>query len=198
MARDQAESDAHGARKARPHQELAEAKIFITGSYPLRFDSSRKIASQLLSIQEQELRHRLFHQAQCAGRRGQHRRRPAGRQAPAPGRRAHHHHRRSAEGRHRRSKELSLAGGPDAHPPAVGRDRQSHRRRRGGRAAGQRRQGAGGKRPRRRRARRIDITLHGGGRHAHPRQRRRRRHGADELDAGGRAPCHLEAAPTRS
>ena len=35
--------------------ELAEAKTYITGSYPLRFDSSRKIASQLLSIQEQEL-----------------------------------------------------------------------------------------------------------------------------------------------
>jgi zinc protease len=36
-------------------QELAEAKTYITGSYPLRFDSSRKIAAQLLSIQEQEL-----------------------------------------------------------------------------------------------------------------------------------------------
>jgi zinc protease len=36
-------------------KELAEAKTYITGSYPLRFDSSRKIASQLLSIQEQEL-----------------------------------------------------------------------------------------------------------------------------------------------
>ena len=35
-------------------QELAEAKTYITGSYPLRFDSP-KIAAQLLSIQEQEL-----------------------------------------------------------------------------------------------------------------------------------------------
>ena len=42
--------------RGRPDREGAcEAKTYITGSYPLRFDSSRKIASQLLSIQEQEL-----------------------------------------------------------------------------------------------------------------------------------------------
>ncbi|MFO1091669.1 MAG: pitrilysin family protein [Hyphomicrobiales bacterium] len=36
-------------------KELAEAKTYITGSYPLRFDSNRKIASQLNGIQRQNL-----------------------------------------------------------------------------------------------------------------------------------------------
>ena len=35
--------------------ELAEAKTYLTGSYALRFDSDRKIASQLLSIQREKL-----------------------------------------------------------------------------------------------------------------------------------------------
>jgi zinc protease len=36
-------------------QELEEAKTYLTGSYALRFDSSSKIASQLLGIQQQDL-----------------------------------------------------------------------------------------------------------------------------------------------
>ncbi|NNE23237.1 MAG: insulinase family protein [Rhizobiales bacterium] len=36
-------------------QELAEAKTYLTGSYALRFDNSRKIAGQLLGIQRQNL-----------------------------------------------------------------------------------------------------------------------------------------------
>jgi len=36
-------------------QELDEARTYITGSYPLRFDSNRKIASQLNGIQRQNL-----------------------------------------------------------------------------------------------------------------------------------------------
>ncbi len=36
-------------------QELAEAKTYLTGSYALRFDNSRKIASQLQGIQRQRL-----------------------------------------------------------------------------------------------------------------------------------------------
>ena len=35
--------------------ELAEAKAYLKGSYPLRFDTSSKIASQLLQIQIEEL-----------------------------------------------------------------------------------------------------------------------------------------------
>ena len=35
--------------------ELAEAKTYLTGSYALRFDNSRKIASQLQGIQRQNL-----------------------------------------------------------------------------------------------------------------------------------------------
>lgn len=35
--------------------ELAEAKTYLTGSYPLRFDTSRKIAGQLLAIQVDDL-----------------------------------------------------------------------------------------------------------------------------------------------
>ena len=36
-------------------QELAAAKKYLTGSYPLRFDTSSKIASQLLAVQVAEL-----------------------------------------------------------------------------------------------------------------------------------------------
>lgn len=36
-------------------EELAEAKTYLTGSYALRFDNSRKIAGQLLGIQRQNL-----------------------------------------------------------------------------------------------------------------------------------------------
>lgn len=36
-------------------EELEEAKTYITGSYPLGFDSNSKIANRLLSIQEDEL-----------------------------------------------------------------------------------------------------------------------------------------------
>jgi zinc protease len=36
-------------------EELAQAKTYLTGSFPLRFDSNSKIASQLLSIQRDEL-----------------------------------------------------------------------------------------------------------------------------------------------
>ena len=36
-------------------EELADVKTYITGSYSLRFDSSTKIASQLLGIQEENL-----------------------------------------------------------------------------------------------------------------------------------------------
>jgi zinc protease len=36
-------------------EELEEAKTYLTGSYPLNFDSNSKIANQLLAIQEDEL-----------------------------------------------------------------------------------------------------------------------------------------------
>ncbi|MGI9483808.1 MAG: M16 family metallopeptidase [Hyphomicrobiales bacterium] len=36
-------------------KELEEAKTYLTGSYPLRFDTSRKIAGQLLAIQVDDL-----------------------------------------------------------------------------------------------------------------------------------------------
>ena len=36
-------------------EELADAKSYLTGSYPLRFDTSPKIASQLLGIQMEDL-----------------------------------------------------------------------------------------------------------------------------------------------
>lgn len=36
-------------------EELDHAKTYLTGSYPLRFDSNSKIASQLLGIQQQNL-----------------------------------------------------------------------------------------------------------------------------------------------
>jgi zinc protease len=36
-------------------EELADAKTYLTGSYPLRFDSNSKIAGQLLSIQQDNL-----------------------------------------------------------------------------------------------------------------------------------------------
>ncbi|HUF44414.1 MAG TPA: pitrilysin family protein [Aestuariivirgaceae bacterium] len=36
-------------------EELDEAKTYLTGSYPLNFDSNSKIANQLLAIQEDEL-----------------------------------------------------------------------------------------------------------------------------------------------
>jgi zinc protease len=36
-------------------RELDEAKTYLTGSYPLRFDSNSKIASQLLAIQQDNL-----------------------------------------------------------------------------------------------------------------------------------------------
>lgn len=36
-------------------KELREAKTYLTGSYPLRFDTSKKIASQLLAIQIDDL-----------------------------------------------------------------------------------------------------------------------------------------------
>jgi zinc protease len=36
-------------------KELADAKTYLTGSYPLRFDSNSKIAEQLLSIQQDDL-----------------------------------------------------------------------------------------------------------------------------------------------
>lgn len=41
----------HGPTK----KELAEAKTYLTGSYPLRFDTSSKIAGQLLAIQVDDL-----------------------------------------------------------------------------------------------------------------------------------------------
>lgn len=36
-------------------KELADAKTYLTGSYPLRFDTNDKIASQLIAIQEADL-----------------------------------------------------------------------------------------------------------------------------------------------
>ena len=36
-------------------KELADAKLFLKGSYPLRFDSSGKIARQLVEIQLEDL-----------------------------------------------------------------------------------------------------------------------------------------------
>jgi zinc protease len=43
------------AKEGPTQQELDEARTYITGSYPLRFDSNRKIASQLNGIQRQNL-----------------------------------------------------------------------------------------------------------------------------------------------
>ena len=43
------------AEEGPTEEELDEAKTYITGSYPLGFDSNSKIASRLLSIQEDEL-----------------------------------------------------------------------------------------------------------------------------------------------
>ena len=36
-------------------EELTNAKTFMTGSYPLRFDTSSKIAAQLVGIQLEDL-----------------------------------------------------------------------------------------------------------------------------------------------
>jgi len=36
-------------------KELADAKTYLTGSYPLRFDTNDKIAGQLIAIQEADL-----------------------------------------------------------------------------------------------------------------------------------------------
>tara|TARA_R110000868_G_scaffold43816_5_gene147022 strand:- start:3030 stop:4403 length:1374 start_codon:yes stop_codon:yes gene_type:complete len=36
-------------------EELADAKTYLTGSYPLRFDSNAKIAGELLAIQQEDL-----------------------------------------------------------------------------------------------------------------------------------------------
>jgi zinc protease len=36
-------------------KELADAKTYLTGSYPLRFDSNSKIAGELLTIQQEDL-----------------------------------------------------------------------------------------------------------------------------------------------
>ena len=38
-----------------PEKDLANAKSYLTGSYPLRFDTNSKIASQLLGIQQEDL-----------------------------------------------------------------------------------------------------------------------------------------------
>lgn len=43
------------AEKGPTQAELDEAKTYLTGSYPLRFDSSSKIAQQLLGIQQENL-----------------------------------------------------------------------------------------------------------------------------------------------
>jgi zinc protease len=43
------------AEEGPSQQELEEAQTFLTGSYPLNFDSNSKIASQLLAIQQEEL-----------------------------------------------------------------------------------------------------------------------------------------------
>jgi len=43
------------AEKGPTQQELDDAKSYLTGSYPLRFDTNSKIASQLLAIQLEDL-----------------------------------------------------------------------------------------------------------------------------------------------
>ncbi len=43
------------AKDGPTEDELEAAKTYLTGSYPLRFDNSRKIAGQLLAIQRQRL-----------------------------------------------------------------------------------------------------------------------------------------------
>lgn len=43
------------AEEGPTEKELADAKSYLTGSYPLRFDTSPKIANQLLGIQMEEL-----------------------------------------------------------------------------------------------------------------------------------------------
>ena len=43
------------AEKGPTAEELENAKKYLTGSYPLRFDTSNKIASQLLWIQMDDL-----------------------------------------------------------------------------------------------------------------------------------------------
>jgi zinc protease len=36
-------------------QELADAKAYLTGSYPLGFDSNAKIASQMMGVRQENL-----------------------------------------------------------------------------------------------------------------------------------------------
>ena len=36
-------------------EELADAKAYLTGSYPLAFDSNAKIAGQMMSVRQDEL-----------------------------------------------------------------------------------------------------------------------------------------------
>jgi len=43
------------AAKGVSEAELTDAKTYLTGSYPLRFDSNSKIASQMLGIQMENL-----------------------------------------------------------------------------------------------------------------------------------------------
>jgi zinc protease len=43
------------AEEGPSEEELEEAKTYLTGSYPLGFDSNSKIASRLLSIQQDDL-----------------------------------------------------------------------------------------------------------------------------------------------
>ena len=43
------------AEKGPTEKELADAKNYLVGSYPLRFDTSTKIASLLLAIQQDDL-----------------------------------------------------------------------------------------------------------------------------------------------
>ncbi|MDQ0316168.1 M16 family metallopeptidase [Amorphus orientalis] len=49
------EEIARMAEEGPTEEELSEAKAYLTGAYPLRFDSSNGIASQLLSIQMEDL-----------------------------------------------------------------------------------------------------------------------------------------------
>ena len=58
------------ALKGLTEAELEKGKTYLIGSYPLRFDTSVKIASQLVHIQLEGRSARLARRAQPADRRG--------------------------------------------------------------------------------------------------------------------------------
>ncbi len=85
------------AKKARPRQELADTKDYLVGNFALRFDSSQKIARNLLELPARRPRHRLYRAPQRPDPGGHARRRQAG-GARAMGRATLGRHRRPGRG----------------------------------------------------------------------------------------------------